>query len=59
MEALRKVVTGTQVLSALEEGVKFIGTHHGTFHCDEALAIAMLKMYVVVDSFTPYLRGAN
>lgn len=31
------------VLSAVPEDAKAIGTHDGTFHCDEALAIAMLK----------------
>ncbi|CAI5718590.1 unnamed protein product [Peronospora destructor] len=35
-----------QVVSCLAESVskKFIGTHNGTFHCDEALAVSMLKL---------------
>ncbi|RLN94031.1 hypothetical protein BBJ28_00025587 [Nothophytophthora sp. Chile5] len=37
---------GAQVTSALTEGAakKYIGTHNGTFHCDEALAVSMLKL---------------
>ncbi|MCS4558828.1 MYG1 family protein, partial [Shewanella sp. C32] len=37
---------GAQVVSSLTEGVskKYIGTHNGTFHCDEALAVSMLKL---------------
>ncbi|TDH64763.1 hypothetical protein CCR75_009686 [Bremia lactucae] len=40
--ALRNV----QVTSSLVEGSakKYIGTHNGTFHCDEALAVSMLKL---------------
>ncbi|KAI9910350.1 hypothetical protein PsorP6_011156 [Peronosclerospora sorghi] len=35
-----------QVVSSLAEGSakKYIGTHNGTFHCDEALAVSMLKL---------------
>jgi uncharacterized UPF0160 family protein len=34
-----------KVSSALTtEGAKFIGTHNGSFHCDEALAVSMLKL---------------
>ncbi|EEY64505.1 protein MYG1 [Phytophthora infestans T30-4] len=35
-----------QVTSSLAEGAtkKYIGTHNGTFHCDEALAVSMLKL---------------
>ena len=33
----------TKITSSLVQGTKYIGTHHGTFHCDEALAIALLK----------------
>ncbi|KAF4315528.1 hypothetical protein BBO99_00009112 [Phytophthora kernoviae] len=35
-----------QVTSSLTENVakKYIGTHNGTFHCDEALAVSMLKL---------------
>ncbi|CEG46615.1 Predicted metal-binding protein [Plasmopara halstedii] len=34
------------VASSLHEGdtKKYIGTHNGTFHCDEALAVSMLKL---------------
>ncbi len=32
------------VVSAIAQATRYIGTHNGTFHCDEALAIAMLKM---------------
>ncbi|KAG7384601.1 hypothetical protein PHYBOEH_009406 [Phytophthora boehmeriae] len=34
------------VTSALAENAakKYIGTHNGTFHCDEALAVSMLKL---------------
>ncbi|KAE8984633.1 hypothetical protein PR003_g23623 [Phytophthora rubi] len=37
---------GVQVTSSLAEGAakKYIGTHNGTFHCDEALAVSMLKL---------------
>lgn len=40
--AFRSVV----VTSSLANGTtqKFIGTHNGTFHCDEALAVSMLKL---------------
>ena len=36
----------SQVLSTstFPAGCKFIGTHNGSFHCDEALAIGMLKI---------------
>lgn len=36
----------SQVLSTstFPAGIKFIGTHNGSFHCDEALAIGMLKI---------------
>ncbi|OQS06411.1 hypothetical protein THRCLA_01540 [Thraustotheca clavata] len=34
----------TKVLSAVLPGHKYIGTHNGTFHCDEALAVSMLKL---------------
>ena len=30
--------------SAAPVPAEVIGTHHGTFHCDEALAVAMLKV---------------
>eukprot|EP00483_Globobulimina_turgida_P001742 UN01744 len=30
-------------ISTINEGVKTIGTHHGTFHCDEVLACFMLR----------------
>lgn len=30
--------------SAPSEGARLIGTHNGTFHCDEALAVSMLKL---------------
>uniref|UniRef100_K3WFR7 Metal-dependent protein hydrolase n=1 Tax=Globisporangium ultimum (strain ATCC 200006 / CBS 805.95 / DAOM BR144) TaxID=431595 RepID=K3WFR7_GLOUD len=30
--------------SIATEGAKYIGTHNGTFHCDEALAVSMLKL---------------
>lgn len=34
-----------KVTSAIaESGAKYIGTHNGTFHCDEALAVSMLKL---------------
>lgn len=33
----------TKVHSNVEEGTPFICTHHGQFHCDEVVAIAMLK----------------
>ncbi|CAH0478523.1 unnamed protein product [Peronospora belbahrii] len=35
-----------KVLSSLTENAstKYIGTHNGTFHCDEALAVSMLKL---------------
>lgn len=32
------------VSSKVVEGSKYIGTHHGTFHCDEALAVSLLKL---------------
>uniref|UniRef100_M4BK47 Uncharacterized protein n=1 Tax=Hyaloperonospora arabidopsidis (strain Emoy2) TaxID=559515 RepID=M4BK47_HYAAE len=36
----------THVASSLSENTakKYIGTHNGTFHCDEALAVSMLKL---------------
>lgn len=34
----------TQVTSALVTGRPYIGTHNGTFHCDEALAVSLLKL---------------
>ncbi|TYZ67117.1 hypothetical protein PybrP1_005374 [[Pythium] brassicae (nom. inval.)] len=34
-----------KVTSAVAEGgAKYIGTHNGTFHCDEALAVSLLKL---------------
>jgi uncharacterized UPF0160 family protein len=47
LPVLRSIIE-TQVLSALPAAldkslVKIIGTHDGSFHCDEALAISMLK----------------
>lgn len=34
-----------KVTSAVaESGAKYIGTHNGTFHCDEALAVSLLKL---------------
>lgn len=40
---------GARVASALPDAsssgqAKLIGTHNGTFHCDEALAVSMLKL---------------
>ena len=32
------------MLSSIAEEGKFIGTHSGTFHCDESLACGMLKL---------------
>ncbi|DAZ96240.1 TPA: hypothetical protein N0F65_012543 [Lagenidium giganteum] len=32
------------VSSSLVQGAKLIGTHNGSFHCDEALAVSMLKL---------------
>ena len=43
MERLRKVIEATKILSRVPEGAKCIGTHNGTFHCDEALACGLLK----------------
>lgn len=38
-------IRNAQISSAhLGDGARAIGTHHGNFHCDEALACAMLKM---------------
>ena len=34
----------TSSLANLPANVKLIGTHDGSFHCDEALAISMLKL---------------
>ncbi|KAJ0406638.1 hypothetical protein ATCC90586_006138 [Pythium insidiosum] len=33
-----------KVTSAIAQGGKYIGTHNGSFHCDEALAVSMLKL---------------
>lgn len=35
---------GAKVTSSISQGVQYIGTHNGTFHCDEALAVSMLKL---------------
>ena len=40
MQAIRNA----NITSKVVEGTKYIGTHHGTFHCDEALAVSLLKM---------------
>ncbi|ETW09159.1 hypothetical protein H310_01592 [Aphanomyces invadans] len=37
-------VQQAKVVSAVTQGMKYIGTHNGTFHCDEALAVSLLKM---------------
>ncbi|ETV88617.1 hypothetical protein, variant 2 [Aphanomyces astaci] len=37
-------VQQAKVVSAVTQGAKFIGTHNGTFHCDEALAVSLLKI---------------
>ncbi|EQC31396.1 hypothetical protein SDRG_10997 [Saprolegnia diclina VS20] len=45
--ALHKSIAKVQqakVFSAIAPGTKYIGTHNGTFHCDEALAVSMLKI---------------
>lgn len=39
-----RVPSGWEVESKVVEGKKCIGTHNGSFHCDEALACAMLKV---------------
>ncbi|TMW61606.1 hypothetical protein Poli38472_012797 [Pythium oligandrum] len=33
-----------KVTSSIAQGAKYIGTHNGSFHCDEALAVSMLKL---------------
>jgi len=48
MALFNKVKSGI-IASTVEEAAaagasSFIGTHHGTFHCDEALATALLKL---------------
>lgn len=40
---VREVIKETAIVSSVPEGTRCIGTHHGTFHCDEALACALLK----------------
>ncbi|CAI5705655.1 unnamed protein product [Peronospora farinosa] len=40
-EAFRDVLVMSQTAST---STKLIGTHNGTFHCDEALAVSMLKL---------------
>ncbi|CAK4080952.1 unnamed protein product [Aphanomyces euteiches] len=37
-------VQQAKVVSAITQGTKYIGTHNGTFHCDEALAVSLLKI---------------
>ena len=39
-----EIVKATPVLSSIEAAGPVIGTHSGAFHCDEALACAMLKL---------------
>nr|CCA21534.1 protein MYG1 putative [Albugo laibachii Nc14] len=34
----------TVITSSVQEGKRYIGTHHGSFHCDEALAVSLLKL---------------
>lgn len=33
----------TRLISTMMSARKVIGTHNGTFHCDESLAVFMLK----------------
>lgn len=34
----------TNITSVITKGIQYIGTHSGSFHCDEALAVSMLKL---------------
>lgn len=43
MTGIIQGIKNLQVTSSLKQGIKYIGTHNGTFHCDEALAVSMLK----------------
>ena len=43
-KAYLDIIQGTRVLSeSPDSALLSVGTHDGSFHCDEALAIAMLK----------------
>ena len=39
-----RVLGSRQILFSARSALKVIGTHNGTFHCDEALAVYMLRL---------------
>mmetsp|Transcript_23127 Transcript_23127/g.30047 ORF Transcript_23127/g.30047 Transcript_23127/m.30047 type:complete len:415 (-) Transcript_23127:200-1444(-) len=43
MASFEKTVETLSIFATVPEGAKAIGTHDGTFHCDESLAVAMLR----------------
>lgn len=45
MEPLANINIGSTIPTDLSKGCTIIGTHDGSFHCDEALAVSLLKLY--------------
>jgi hypothetical protein len=63
VQALVEPLLSTKVMSNLAtpvlENLFLVGTHDGSFHCDEALAISMLQLHPTFQNKVQVLRTRN
>ncbi len=63
VQALLEPIQQVNVVSNLSGGVPtnhfLVGTHDGSFHCDEALALSMLQLHPTYENKVHIVRTRN